>query len=117
MNGTNDRRKKLRYALSCSVLFFRQSADPIAEGITRNLSSAGFYCLSPTPLEIGESLTCLLKMPPHDAVNKESLTLQCRVRVVRIDGANEEGAFGIACQIDGYHTCLEERPRAKVQGA
>jgi hypothetical protein len=117
MNVPQERRKKVRCALQCRVLFFRQSSHAIAECVTENLSSIGFYCFSPTRLKLGEHLTCLLKMPSYDAGKQELLTLQCVVRVVRIDGANEAGAFGVGCQIEGYHICQEENFAAKAQGA
>ena len=117
MNVPPERRKKVRCALQCRVLFFRQASQAIAECVTENISSVGFYCLSPTRLKIGEYLTCLLKMPSHDAGKEDLFTLQCVVRVVRIDGANEAGAFGIGCQIEGYQICQEERLAAKAQGA
>lgn len=117
MNVPQERRKKVRSALQCRVWFFRQSSQAIAECLTENLSSVGFYCLSPTRLKIGEHLTCLLKMPSYEAGREELFTLQCVVRVVRIDGANEAGAFGIGCQIEGYQICQEERFIAKAQGA
>lgn len=117
MDAADERRKKPRYALRCRVLFFQQTSEPIAEGVTENLSTSGFYCLSLTPLRIGESLTCLLKMPSHDSTNDESLLLECLVRVVRIDDENVEGSFGIGCQIESYHACPAERFAAKARGA
>ena len=113
----DERRKKPRYALRCRVLFFQQTLEPVAESVTENLSTSGFYCLSLTPLRIGESLTCLLKMPSHDSANDESLLLECLVRVVRMEDPNDEGSFGIGCQIESYHACPAERFAAKARGA
>jgi hypothetical protein len=117
MNVPQERRKKVRCGLQCRVVFFSQSSHAIAECVTENISSVGFYCLSPTRLKTGEHLTCLLKMPSYDSGKEELFTLQCVVRVVRMDGANEAGLFGIGCQIEGYHICQEERFAVKAQGA
>lgn len=117
MDAADERRKKPRYALRCRVLFFQQTSDAVAEGVTENLSTSGFYCRSLTRLRIGESLTCLLKMPSHESANDESLLLECLVRVVRIEDANDEGSFGIGCQIESYHPCPAERLAAKAHGA
>jgi hypothetical protein len=95
------------------VVFFRQSSLPIAEGVTENLSSGGFYCVSPTPLSVGESLTCLLKMPSAYMATDEPLTLECQVQVMRLADANEDGWFGIGCRIEGYRTYSAERCRYK----
>ena len=117
MDAADERRKKPRYALRCRVSFFQQTPEAVAQGVTENLSTAGFYCLLLSPLRIGESLSCLLKMPSHDSANDESLLLECLVRVVRIDVANHEGTFGIGFQIESYHSCPEQRLAAKARGA
>jgi hypothetical protein len=114
MQAIADRRKNARRALRCRVSFYRKSSFPIAEGVTQDLSSGGFYCLSPMPLTVGESLTCLLKMPSPNASYNHALTLECVVRVVRLDNGGEEGTFGIACRIEGYHAYSAERARYKV---
>jgi hypothetical protein len=60
---------------------------------------------------------CFLKMPSCGAGKEELFTLQCVVRVVRVDGANEAGSFGIGCQIEGYQINREERFVSTAQGA
>lgn len=119
MQNIAERRKNVRYSLHCRVSFFGKCSYPIAEGVTRDLSSMGFYCLSPMPLTVGESLTCLLRMPssyPYRATNN-ALTLECMVRVVRVENAGDEQAFGIGCQLEGYRSCSQEPVRSKVTSA
>ncbi len=82
----------------------------IAEGVTRDLSRAGFYCLLPVPLPVGESLTCLLKMPSTHPAKDHALMLECMVRVVRLIGADDAKSFGIGCQFEGYRRCALDRP-------
>lgn len=110
MEGAHERRKRLRFPLRCRVLFFRKSSDAIADAVTQNVSSAGFYCLSLNPLSVGESLTCLLMMPSYGVARDQSFRVECVVRVVRMEKANEEGLFGIGCQIDDYHAPWTEQP-------
>lgn len=103
MEGTHERRERARLPLRCRVLFYRDSSNAIAEAVTQNISSVGFYCLSPIGLSLGESLTCLVKMPSHNAANDEIFELECLIRVVRVEKTNEEWSFGIGCQIQNYH--------------
>jgi hypothetical protein len=117
MTATSDRRKMTRHGLRCRVLFFRQSVDPAAEGVTQNVSSMGFYCLSRIALDVGESLACLLTMPFGQTATDESLTLECLVRVVRRDNARDDGWFGIGCRIESYHAYSAERCRCLVNVA
>lgn len=82
--------------------------------MTENLSSAGFYCFSLTPLKIGESVRCLLEMPVYPGMKDEPLTIECLVRVVRIEKLAE--SFGIGCQIEIYHTHKAELSIAPAHG-
>jgi hypothetical protein len=114
MNVLDERRKKARCGLRCRVVFFRQPSDPVAEGVTQNISSVGFYCLLPAPLSVGESLTCLLKMPSDGVATDGSFTLECLVRVVRLERVSEDGSFGIGWRIEGYRAHSAEGCRYKV---
>ena len=70
--------------------------------MTRNLSSSGFYCLSPTPLTPGETVRCVIRVPafyPQDA--QRHIDLECKAQVVRAE-AVVDGSFGIACHIENY---------------
>jgi len=114
MEATTERRKNTRHALCCCVSFFRKSSHPVAEGVTRDLSSAGFYCRSPMPLTVGESLTCLLRIPSPYRGRSHTLTLECTVRVVRLEQVGDEGSFGIGCQLEGYHSCSRDQEDHKA---
>lgn len=97
-----ERRRWPRAPLSWRVQLF-SSTEKVVESMTRDLSSDGFYCLSPVPFPISERLVCILSMPAHDPHSKHrDLPLHCRVRVVRIDAGGEEGMVGIACRIEDY---------------
>lgn len=102
----HDRRRKARYALRCRVVFFRELSNPIAQAVTQNVSSIGFYCISSILLQVGDFLNCLLKIPTDVAEKDASITLNCLVRVVRTENTGE-GLYGIACEIESYHTHVE----------
>jgi len=97
-----ERRTRARTHLRCPVLLLPGGGAKAIETVTQNLSSSGFYCLSPLPLTPGDSLFCTLRMPTYDPRGEEHmLALECRVRVMRA-GADAEGAYGIACRIEDY---------------
>jgi c-di-GMP-binding flagellar brake protein YcgR len=98
----NERRKRLRVDLHLNVRFAKFGSRPI-ETRTKNLSSEGFYCLSPEPLTPGEELACVIVIPAEDPQSREdALSLECRARVVRVEKAEREGFFGIACHMENY---------------
>lgn len=100
-----ERRKRPRFPVRCQVRLLRgSSSGEFTDSVTQDISSMGFFCFSPSPFKVGETLTCRLKMPSQDFSNTQSpFTLEFLARVVRVENANEEGNFGIACQIEDYH--------------
>ena len=103
MKSGLERRSQARFAVHCHVRFFQNSSSEVTDCVTQNISSVGFYCLSRTAFSVGDSLTCLLKMPWQDSLEKP-FTLRCAVSVVRVEDAGE-GSFGVACKIDDYQVC------------
>ena len=61
-----ERRKQPRAKLCWPVRMFRMNSGTVIESTTRNLSSFGFYCLSPIPLDLSEAVLCILNLPAHD---------------------------------------------------
>ena len=99
-----ERRKQPRAKLCWPVRMFRMNSDTVIESTTRNLSSFGFYCLSPIPLDLSEAVLCILNLPAHDPrSNRRELPLHCKVRIVRVDPGVHQGLVGIACRIEDYH--------------
>ena len=98
-----ERRKRVRAKVHWHVLLFRDGAGEAIESLTQDLSSTGFYCLSPTPFASGDCLICALEVPMHDPTGSEcALALQCRVRIVRSESLADRELCGIACQIEDY---------------
>jgi hypothetical protein len=102
-NGVTERRKRVRTRLHWAVFLFRESpVEVVAESVTRDLSSNGFYCTSAAPVGVGERFRCSIRVPTHDPRHKQlERTLDCRVRVMRVV-PQETGGFGVACQIEDY---------------
>ena len=111
MKSGIERRTRNRVLLRFPFQLYR-SADPDSfTGETRDLSSAGFYCLVREPVAQGDRLDCIITVPVP-AANFSSQTgdvsLCCQVEVVRVDSLPAQ--FGVACRIDRYSLIL--RPEA-----
>ena len=101
-----ERRKRERTTVRWPVRLFRNGGQDAVDTVTRNLSSGGFYCLSPTAFVPGESIPCTLRLPAYNSTGK-TLVLLCQVHILRVEaiiGAdNDDSSFGIACRIEDYH--------------
>jgi hypothetical protein len=103
-----ERRRRVRMRVHWPVSLVRNGESKAVETVTDNLSSSGFYCVSPAPLTPGESLVCILRAPAHDPTSEErAIALECRILVMRAD-ATADGHFGIACLIEDYRVLQSE---------
>src|SRR5260370_27776915 len=108
-----ERRKYERLPLRLPVRFLnemasneRASANPC---FTVNISSEGFYCVSPDPCVPGDRLEVELLLPAHNAGHDEKrVRLKCQAQVVHIDSMWPSPGFGIGCRIETYALRLEE---------
>jgi hypothetical protein len=98
-----ERRRRARTRVHWPVRLLKDGASRFIETVTHNLSSSGFYCLSPVALTPGEALICTLRLPAHDPRSEQrTISLECRALVMRAE-ATSDGSFGIACRIEDYH--------------
>jgi hypothetical protein len=101
--GTPERRKRVRTRLSWQVALLALSNAQTVESKTLDLSSCGFYCKSPVPVAPGSRMTCILRVPAYHPERSDSiLSLECKVRIVRVEPADDEGCFGFGCEIEDY---------------
>ena len=109
MKSAIERRTRNRVLLRFPVQLYR-SADPDSfTGETRDLSSAGFYCLVREPVAQGDRLDCIITVPAANFSSQTGdVSLRCQVEVVRVDSLPAQ--FGVACRIDRYSVIL--RPEA-----
>jgi len=97
-----ERRRRVRTPLHLLVVFSASEHRSGVETTTRNLSSRGFYCTSPVPFAVNESALCHIKIPIYQPNRSEHvLSLECRVRVVRVELLGEE-EYGVGCEIEDY---------------
>jgi hypothetical protein len=98
-----ERRRRVRLALRWRVDLLVLSETGAIETTTRDLSSKGFYCWSTVPFVPGERMSCILKVPAHHPeAGGQTLSLECQVRVARVDSANGDGLYGLGCEITDY---------------
>jgi len=100
-----ERRKSERLPLRLPVRFMRVQANSC---FTENISSEGFYCISPDPFMPGDRLDVELSLPAHNPGRCEKrVRLNCQVQVVRIDSTWLGPGFGIGCRIETCTLQLE----------
>lgn len=98
-----ERRKRTRFHVHWPVCFFGVDVGRTVETITENLSSSGFHCFSPVQLIAGDLLICVLGVPSPQTINHgRALSLECKVRVRRVEPAVGRQSFGVACEIEDY---------------
>jgi hypothetical protein len=98
-----ERRSRPRAALQWVVHVSRAGGGHPIVSRTRDVSSQGFYCLVREPFESGERVECTVVIPvPKSARPDEVLWLKCLARVLRVEAAAADTAFGVAFQIEEY---------------
>jgi hypothetical protein len=70
------------------------------ESTTMNVSSTGFYCMVTEQFQVGDRLRCLIGMRASSGNPSESITVDCRARVVRTEQSGLR--LAIACHIEEY---------------
>lgn len=100
----SERRRRARTKVHWPVLLFRNQSAEAVESTTQNLSSNGFYCMANASFTPGEMLICTLKVPTHDPNGGNLVrSLECKVRVMRVEPSAANGLFGVAVRIEDYH--------------
>ena len=106
-----ERRKRVRFQVHWPICFLGIDSGGTIETVTENLSSSGFRCSSPVPLTVGDQLICMLRLPSHQFPhNGRGLFLECKVRVIRVEPAEERRSYRVACQIDDYRFIESQLP-------
>jgi hypothetical protein len=100
--GRQERRRRVRTPLHLPVIFFASEYRAAVETTTQDLSSGGFYCISPVPFPVNEVASCYIKIPIYQLDRSEQmLALKCRLRVVRVELLGEAN-YGVGCEIEDY---------------
>ncbi len=92
-----------RFPLELPIKIHEEHASRETKGLTGNLSAAGVYIRADAAMEIGSPVEFEITLPPDVTGAQESVTIQCKGRVVRSDptGSSPDGK-GVACVIDSY---------------
>ena len=102
-----ERRKYERLPLRLPVRFINERGSATS-CFTENISSEGFYCVSPDAFVPGDRLEAELLLPAHNFGRGEKrIRLICEAQVVRIDSTWFGPGFGIGCRIEGCTLHLE----------
>jgi hypothetical protein len=106
-----ERRRRVRFEVQWPVCIWASDSPPV-ETVTTDLTSDGFHCLSPVPLEPSSLLACTLMIPeiPNQAGNGKRRVLECQVRVIRLEPPNKDGDFGLGCRIENFSIATDGRP-------
>ncbi len=99
----DERRRRSRIRVNLRVQFQPGKDRASFESTTHDISSDGFYCLTPTAFNPGDALACQITCPSHapDNLNKP-FVIKCDIRVVRCRQDTSTGLFGTACRIEEY---------------
>jgi hypothetical protein len=95
MNAERRSRPRVRYAYP--IRLSASNRPNVADGLTENLSSDGFYCTCVTPFTPGEELDCELILPSTESSGK-CIVLRRRAKVLRLEIRGVEPGFGIGCR-------------------
>jgi hypothetical protein len=104
LGGTvSEARTGKRFPLELPIKIHEENASGGTKGLTGNLSAAGVYIRADASLGVGSAVEFEITLPPDVTGGTESVTIQCKGRVVRTDpsGTSPDGK-GVACVIDSY---------------
>jgi PilZ domain len=113
LTGKPERRRRRRTGVRWQVHFLPTKEASGFVTTTENLSSGGFSCCSPVLLRPGNLTLCLLEVPTHQSGS--ALFLKCKTRVIWVQAIDQDGHYGIGCQIEDYW--FEQKPDEAGPGA
>src|SRR5215469_5464323 len=99
-----EKRGARRFALHVPVSVSRNTADSnvsTESAQLRDVSSRGIRFYLDSAIEQGASIAFTLTLPPEITLT-ESIRVQCKGRVVRVEEAAPDGKVGVAAVIDAY---------------
>ncbi len=97
LTPSNERRRRPRLPLRCSLRLYRAGTDQAIHGETLNISSEGFYLVIDALFTPGDTLTCMLDVPSEETQRRDAKKLKYDVKVVRVDSVGRK--FGVAFQV------------------
>ena len=97
-----EKRSARRFALRIPVSVSRgEKMEQSESAQLRDVSARGICLYLDSPIEEGSPIGFTLTLPPEITLT-ESIRVQCKGRVVRIDGAANNGKLAVAAVIEEY---------------
>ena len=97
-----EKRSARRFALRIPVSVARgEKMEQSESAQLRDVSARGICLYLDSPIEQGSPIGFTLTLPPEITLT-ESIRVQCKGRVVRIDGAANNGKLTVAAVIEEY---------------
>jgi len=101
-----EKRAARRFALRIPVSVARGEDTSLTESAQiRDVSARGISFYLDSPIEIGSPIGFTLTLPPEITLT-ESIRVQCKGRVVRVEGSHE-GKLAVAAVIEDYEFLSE----------
>ena len=102
MAEAQDKRAARRFALRIPVSVARDEDTKYSESAEiRDVSARGVCLYLDAPIEQGSPIGFTLTLPPEITLT-ESIRVQCKGRVVRIEDSAAEGKMAVAAVIEEY---------------
>lgn len=96
-----ERRAARRFALQIPVTVMRGEGAPGEPAQIRDVSARGICFYLDSAVEQGSSIAFTLTLPPEITLT-ESIRVQCKGRVVRVEKGIPEGKLAVAALIEEY---------------
>ncbi len=102
VEAQQEKRAARRFALRIPVSVARdENANPGESAQLRDVSARGICLYLDSPMAQGSPIGFTLTLPPEITLT-ESIRVQCKGRVVRVETPNEDGKMAVAAVIEEY---------------
>jgi hypothetical protein len=101
MAEAQEKRAARRFALKIPVAIAREDAKFSEAAQIRDVSARGISLYLDSPIAQGSPIGFTLTLPPEITLT-ESIRVQCKGRVVRIEEGTAEGNMAVAAVIEEY---------------
>jgi hypothetical protein len=96
-----EKRAARRFALRVPVTVVRDHSSEVENAQIRDVSARGICFYLDSAVDKGSRIGFTLTLPPEITLT-ESIRVQCKGRVVRVENGREDGKVGVAAVIEEY---------------
>jgi hypothetical protein len=96
-----EKRAARRFALRVPVTVVRDQSSEVENAQIRDVSARGICFYLDSAVDKGSRIGFTLTLPPEITLT-ESIRVQCKGRVVRVENGREDGKVGVAAVIEEY---------------